>query len=330
MKRILFRADAHKTIGSGDLVSLIHLSRYFESSKWQKIFMVRNFNEARSLLKLYGLKNIVIIDKNISVAKEVALINKTIKDFRVNVVLFEITERKLIEFRGITNDVIKASVSFDKDIPSDLDLVVNWEPQSKKMYALHEFPKTKFLLGPEYVILPKEFNLAQIKKRHINKKAKRILVTMGGADELNFTKKIAQIIIKNKLRQKFIFIVGATYKYVNDLKNELNSSGINYEIQQGLKSIFKQFISSDMAISAGGLTLFELIAARIPVVAVATYKHQINRCCYFHKMGLIKYLGFRSYKENQLIDYLNNGFKRRGVINLKPEAIKESLDELMQ
>ena len=65
-----------------------------------------------------------------------------------------------------------------------------------------------------------------------------------------------------------------------------------------------EILKSDVVISAGGLTLSELIHLGVPTIVISTEKHQIERCEYFRSKNLITYLGYRQYDKDKLIQAL--------------------------
>ena len=329
-KRILFRADAKPSIGTGDLVSLIHLSRYFEKSGWETHFIVRSHDAAAGIIKARKIRNCLMINDNLSIGMEIEEINNYISSRKIDVVFFEITERPLTEYKGITDKAVKACINFDGLIPDDMSLVVCWDVNADKLFDRKRYPKTKFLLGPRYAILPHDFNFAKIYSRSYKSKPEVLLVSMGGADELNFTQQIVDALIKKKTVLKLNVIVGWGYRHIKRLNESLGGSGVEYEIEQNLTNMFDEFMNCDVAVSAGGLTSFELVATRTPSVLIAIHEHQIGRCEYFDKMGWGKYLGFGSFDEEALLDGILNPVTHLPKAVFKTEEIRDHIDGLFQ
>lgn len=304
MKKILFRADAKPSIGTGDLMSLIHLSRYFKKNSWEPHFMIRNYKAGVAIVRKHNLDNVFVINENISVNHEVDIINNYIEKHRIDAVFFEITENKLSEYKGLSEDVLKACAVFDGTIPDDMDLVVSWDVGSNKFFDKAKYPKTTFFLGPEYVILPIEFDTEKIKGRQYNANPEALLVAMGGADELNFTQKVVDALMRNGIDLKINVIIGSGYEYKETLKKSLENSSLQYEIKHNVIDMFREYMQCDIAIGGGGLTSSELVATRTPAILIALYEPQISRCEYFARHGLAQYLGYREVNNNLLLDYL--------------------------
>jgi len=328
VKRILFRADAKPSIGTGDLMSLIHLSRYLERDGWETHFMIRDYKAGVDLAAKYGIRKIQVMDGNLTIQGEVDEINKYIEEQRIDVVFFEITERKLTEYDGITSRVIKACVSFDGVVPDKTDLVVNWDVEAHTRFNTARYPDTMFLLGPEYVILPSEFDLTKIQKRMYKESPERLLVAMGGADEFNITQKLVDVLKRNKIKLKVHVIVGAGYGYLETLHNSLKNSGLQYEIKQNITNMFNEYLECDVAVGAGGLTSYELIAAATPALLIAAYEHQVARCVYFDSQGWAKFMGFREFDGDRLSFLINHPPVSRGGYRFNTRAIVDAVNGL--
>ncbi|MEW5744459.1 MAG: glycosyltransferase [Nitrospirota bacterium] len=310
MSKILFRADANPSIGTGDLVSLIHLSQYFEKKGWETHFIIREYKSGLLLAEKYRLGNVKVLPHSIAASQEVEAINQYIELNNIKVIVMEITERPLSEYEGITDQAVRACVCFDALIPRHLDLVVNWDVTAPTLYEKSPFSKTKFLLGSEYVILPMEFDYGRIEQRVYRETRDKLLIAMGGADELNFTQKVVDVLIQNAIAMELKIIIGSGYEYRYELEKSLDASPLRYEIKQNVTHMFDEYMQCDIAIGAGGLTSYELVATRTPAILIATYEHQIARCIYFEKAGWALYHGFRKVSPSALLEGLQQPILR--------------------
>ena len=329
-KKILFRADAKPEIGIGDLMSLIHLSEYFKADGWQTFFMIRSYPAALKLVEQYKVKNLTIIESDISISDEVLKINQFILDNNINLVFFEITENRLSDYTGITSNVYKACVSFDGYILPDMNLVVDWDVEAKKYFQPEKYPSTKFFLGPEYVILPFNFDLKKVSKRKINTPAKKLLISMGGADELNLTCQIVEKLQKQKNQLHTTIIIGSGYQYKKELKRQLKKVSFKYKIKENISNMFKEYMACDVAIGAGGLTSSELVATNTPAFLIAVYNHQEARCIYFNQKGWAVYLGNSNNWKNNFPIILHCQINNNLVGFFKHNAIVEACNEEMR
>ena len=293
MKKILFRADAAPYIGIGDLMSLINLSRYLDET-YEKYFIIKNYQAGVNLVEKYNLENCFIIDSSITLKDEINYINNIIDSNNIDIIFFEITERKLSEYIGINEKVKKVAVNFDGYILDDLDLVIDWDVEAHRFFNPTKYPHTKFLLGHEYVILPKEFY------------SKKVLIAMGGADELDFTGRVVDIIVKSHLDIELNIIIGSGYEYKDQLEDKLIHTKLKYQIKQNISNMLNEYSTCHIGIGAGGLTSSEMVAANISPILIATYKHQIARCEFFDKQGWAKYLGYSEFDDIELVEAIKH------------------------
>jgi len=325
LKKILFRADAKPSIGIGDLMSLITLGEYMEG--FECFFLTQATLAAKTIVEKRGIKNVFYIDEDGDLVKDVEAINKIVDKYKIDVVFFEITERKLTEYGGVSSLVKKACVNFDGFILDDMELVVNWDAAAFSFYDEAKYGRAKFLLGTKYVILPKNFyDDDRIKKREYPQDRRNILIAMGGADELNFTLKVVAAFCDTDY--KITIAVGSGYYLKDELLAFLETKTIEFELKVDVTDMLKEYLSCDFAIGAGGLTASELAASRTPCAILATYEHQIARCRYFDKNGWAKYLGFRNFDKSELLNAVRN-YNKSGIgIEFKTKDIADALKKI--
>lgn len=289
MKKILFRADAKPSLGAGDLMSLVNLSAYFDD--YESYFLAQKTMAAKNIFESYGVKNVFWLKENCDVKEDVEAINGLIAEHKIDLLFFEITERKLTDYDGLNEGVKKACVNFDGYAPQSMSLIVNWDIAAEKLYDKSRFLNSKFLLGSKYVILPKAFYVKEIQNRVYADKRKKVLIAMGGADELDFTSKVANALALDGY--ELTIIVGGGYEKKEELVNSLAKKRANFSVKSNVSDMLKEYMACDFAVGAGGLTSSELVASHTPCAIIATYEHQTARCEYFDARGWIKYLGFR-------------------------------------
>lgn len=255
--------------------------------------MIRDYPAGVKLAESYQIRNLTIIPAKANLEEEQQVLRELVKQYNIDVLFLEITERPLSDYTHLPK-VKKACISFDGKIPEGMDLVIDWDVEALKFHNPKKYPKSTFLLGPEYVILPFNFDQKRIAARSYKKYVETILIAMGGADEHNVTASVVNALLEGGLNAHLYIVIGSGYSQRKTLKETLKAHGANYTISQNLTNMFEAYMGCDVAIGAGGLTASELVATRTPAILIATYEHQVARCQYFHEKGWVNYFGFRS------------------------------------
>ena len=150
-------------------------------------------------------------------------------------------------------------------------IIVDWSIGAEDMiYYSMKNNSNQYLLGTNYVVLRKPF--WNIDGFH-NKQADSILVTLGGSDFRQLSKKICLA-----LKQKFPaieinLIVGPAFLNKKELLN-LKIKGLNIIYSPNAIKLKEIMGRSLIAISGGGQTLYELAIMKIPIVAIELTDNQ--------------------------------------------------------
>ncbi len=124
----------------------------------------------------------------------------------------------------------------------------------------------EYLLGTTYIPIRRQFWEYPVKK--IQQEITSVLITFGGTDEKNFTKRVLHI-----LGTEWPDI--NKYVFMNDLmKSNLLTKEILLSSDPDIDAIIETMIKVDLAISASGQTLYELACIGVPVIAVQTAENQ--------------------------------------------------------
>ncbi|MDA7594256.1 hypothetical protein N8717_04765 [Candidatus Pelagibacter sp.] len=152
-------------------------------------------------------------------------------------------------------------------------LHIDWTLFSKK-----QVNKTE-INGHTYTPLRKEFWTND--KVKIRKKIKKIFIFFGGADIHNLSYKICKII--NSFKKNYLVTVISKNKF-----NFKNTKCVKY---MNAKSIKKNILNSDLVITSGGQTLYELANLGAPALVVSETKYDLEDVNAWQKQKSIIYLG---------------------------------------
>lgn len=178
--------------------------------------------------------------------------------------------------------------------------------------------KTKLLLGPQYAPLRKEF---QNIEPCIRDTVQRILITVGGSDRYNIAGKILREITVDERFSgiEFHVVAGRLNPHIADLR-ELAEVNPLIHIHQNVTEMAKLMQSCDLAVTAGGSTMYELCACGVPSVCFSWADNQLMSVKVFSEKGLIPSAGDMREDEvkciwrivDSLNKYLQDSSLRRG------------------
>lgn len=157
-----------------------------------------------------------------------------------------------------------------------------------------EYPKryknTKLLLGTEYVPLRQEYSSK--KEKNVNSQGKRIVFLSGGADNYGVTVAFLQELMRQQVLETYDIkiICGAFHKDIEKLQN-MEKEYENIEVLVQVKDMWTYMQWADIAVSAGGTTLYELSACGTPFITYSIADNQLDNVKCFEKENHTYYAG---------------------------------------
>ena len=145
----------------------------------------------------------------------------------------------------------------------------------------------RFYLGTSYMPIRKVYQDCQPKD--INKNIENIMILSGGSDNYHMTENIADLFKENEKIQADI-ICGAFYPDFQGLKDKF-AEYQNLHFYQNVSNLDEFMGKADLAISAGGTTLYELCAKGTPTISYSFADNQLKNVQQFQEDELIDYAG---------------------------------------
>lgn len=182
--------------------------------------------------------------------------------------------------------------------------VVNGTIFAKEM-PYPDNPDVKYLLGSRYIPLRRAFWGAP--EKSIGERVESIMLTLGGEDYRNLTPAIMQIIADTYPKIQKKIVVGASFSNRREIES---IAGENDKLiySPGAEEMRDMMLECDLAISAGGQTLYELARCGTPAIAVGVADNQINNLNNWQKAGFIEYAGW--WVDNDLINNIKSNLNK--------------------
>jgi UDP-2,4-diacetamido-2,4,6-trideoxy-beta-L-altropyranose hydrolase len=174
------------------------------------------------------------------------------------------------------------------------DLVVNQNICATENLYLGREPYTRLLLGTRFVLLRNEFRSRKEKTRKTTEAARKILVTMGGADQANVSLQVLQALQKVDVPDvETKIILGPS----NPLLKTLEAT-VARCFPKGSVGVLKNVSNmeepmgwADLAVSGGGTTCWELAFMGVPNVILILAENQRPIAEKLDSMGIAINLG---------------------------------------
>lgn len=157
---------------------------------------------------------------------------------------------------------IADNADFFDIIPADF--VINGNPCQLK----HQYKNTdKYLLGPRYFILGARCAKLSSKAYKVKKKVKKIVMTLGGSDHNDLIFKVLGA-LKDELSGLDVTVaVGPAFGKDAELRDFIARENMKIKVQRDMPLV-PLLSTTDLAITAGGNTLFERLALGVPGITI--------------------------------------------------------------
>ncbi len=234
-----------------------------------------------------------------------------------------------------------------------VDMLINYNIYGEEMGYEKDaaFADTKLLLGTGYVPLREEFSAgagyAQSRKElsaetenvtpaedRLHQTAEQgrtadggILITTGGSDSFNLAGQLFMEAMKyDALKEKEYHVVsGSLNPHIGELQ-ALAQKHENIHIHCNVTNMAELMAESEVALSAGGSTLYELCAMGVPVIAFSFAENQERLVQTFVKRGIAQYGGNYRTDGNKMIQNTIAGLEKLcGDEALKTEYRRKAL-----
>jgi UDP-2,4-diacetamido-2,4,6-trideoxy-beta-L-altropyranose hydrolase len=157
----------------------------------------------------------------------------------------------------------------------DADIVLNQNIYAHEGLYAERAPHTRLLLGTRYALLRREFLAWRGWKRLVPEVARKVLVTLGGADRANVTFEVmAALKCCDAAGMEAVVVVGASNPHYQELEAAAEQSPAVIRLVRNVGNMPELMAWADVAISAGGSSCWELAFMRLPIVILVLAENQ--------------------------------------------------------
>lgn len=210
--------------------------------------------------------------------------------------------------------VVKVTVYVDDTMRLDYPkgIVVNGSIYAESL----SYPKRRdivYLIGPQFIPLRREF--WHVPDFSVRPDMKGIVVTFGGSDLRNLTPLVLRHLNTHYPSLKKYVVIGTCYSNTHEIESE--ADGLTELIKSpDARTVLDIMLKSDIAISAGGQTLYELARVGVPTIAVAVADNQHFNISGWLEVGFIEFAGWWHdanllYQISKAVDLLRDASTRQ-------------------
>jgi UDP-2,4-diacetamido-2,4,6-trideoxy-beta-L-altropyranose hydrolase len=297
-KALLIRVDASITMGTGHVMRMIALAQAWRQSGGNGVFVSADITpplEQKIRDEGFGVEKITTVpgSREDLAATRAAVSARDAGGRSVAVALdgyqFDGSFQSGLKEAGCRLLVVDDYGHADS---YHADFVLNQNISARDaLYARKDWG-TELLLGPRFALLRQEFLGNHFTQRSIPRRASKLLVTLGGADADNVTKKVIEALAGSGLEVKVA--IGGSNPHLESLREAAQTAtagGTRVDLAVNANNMPGLMHWADMAIAAGGSTCWELAFSGLPSIFVILADNQEQNARELERQGFGLCLG---------------------------------------
>ena len=306
--KVVFRVDASAEIGIGHLMRCLALSEELRRRGYICSFLLKTASpEVISQIKKYQWDS-YFISPTATRQQDRDSVIKYATDNEIDWVItdhYQIDSSYVKEIKHQGFHVMSIDDAAQMHYYSDI--VVNQNIGAEKLTFSVE-PYTALLLGPSYVMLRDELLIRRKKKD--NSTVKKMLITLGGTDPDNFLLYILQTLDEVIKDTNILAVIGPFNPNFMALQSYQEKTNMSLNLIQAPRNMTDIYQQTDLAISAGGTSCYELAYYGIPNLIITVADNQLSLASELDRQHVGIYLGGKS--------------------EIKQECLKDKVKELLK
>lgn len=300
MPVIYFRTDGNEEIATGHIMRCLSIARACAALQTECCFLVSDETSLSLLHERFAFPNEFPVRclhsdyKNMEA--ELPALQSIIKEaLWLFIDSYFVTPSYLSELQNCCRTAyLDDMLAF----PYPVDLVVNYDIDEKEEPSCYRNISRR-LIGAAYTPLREQFQNAVCQ---IHPEVHNILISTGGTDACNAAGQVLEHIFtlqdsgdmtpSDTVLQKchYHVLTSRLNSHYQELK-QLASQYPTIHIHENVQDMAALMQSCDVAVSAGGTTLYELCAVGVPSISFVTADNQLNAAKTFAGQGIIPYAG---------------------------------------
>lgn len=299
-----FRTDGNEIIATGHVMRCLSIADACKDIGHEVTFITAD-DQCNDLIQQRGYNAINLAGKWNDLEYELDEIGCLISEHDVQILIIDsyyVTEKYLRTLKTLTKTVYIDDLNAFHYL---VDVLINYSIYADKFNYPSLYSDTKLLLGCDYVPLRTQFR--GIDRKIVCKEVQNILITTGGTDYQNVIGRLLNKMVVDKYLESIsIHVVVGMFNANLDELRVIEKQYVNVNIHCNVLNMAELMKGADIAISAGGSTLYELAACGVPTITYSFADNQMDNVREFADRGLMEYAGDVRHNIDNCIGALYN------------------------
>ncbi|MEH2106285.1 UDP-2,4-diacetamido-2,4,6-trideoxy-beta-L-altropyranose hydrolase [Nostoc sp.] len=273
--KLFIRADASTQIGTGHVMRCLALAQAWQDAGGQAIFvMATEAANLKTRLKSEGME-VIHLPIQLGSTEDAEETAKLARQFNASWVVVD-----GYYFGAKYQEIIKEfklKLLFIDDYGHakqyHADIILNQNIHADEGLYINRQPYTQLLLGTSYSLLRREFWHWRGWQRSLPPIAKKLLVTLGGADPDNVTFKVIQG-LQEVEGLEVVVVVGGSNPHYEQLRSASQKLQFPIRLERNVTNMPDLMAWADVAIAAAGSTSWELAFMGLPSIVLILADNQ--------------------------------------------------------
>ena len=306
---LYIRTDMNRQIASGHLMRCLTIAKELKKRGEDVTFLLAD-EEAYAFVSEQGFPCHVLGTNWSDCESELKVLKPYLREVGAEILLVDSYFVTPNYFRELKSFVKTAYIDDLNRSKYDLDLLICYAPYYRKFRLEEQYPaSTRLLLGPSFFPLRESF--LHLGEKRISRQVEKVLLLSGGTDG-GVLEYFTDILLAQGIHSLDIVcgILSDSYAVLCDKY----ASVPGVRVFRAKKEIAHLMSTADLAITAGGTTLYELCACGTPSISYVFADNQRDNVRAFEEMGLIPCAGdirIDNIAERTKDILLNFGYEQR-------------------
>lgn len=314
MGKIFVRVDGNEILATGHVMRCLSIAEALRKLGEKVVFVVAD-DRPKDLIVGRGFPVDVLDTPWNDLNQETKILCNYVKKNHVDILLMD-TYYITKEYLQILSRYTKIIYIDDlKRFAYQVNTIIHYSPFAKEeeyreIYTA-EGKLPRILCGGDYIPLREEF---AYQPYEVKNTVSKVLITTGGTDQLNVAGNLLNRLLENKALASLEYhvIIGCFHSDKEGLQ-KLAENHTNIIVHENVKNMSDFMRHCDVAVSAGGTTLYELCACGIPTICLEVADNQ-QGAVIWQQQDYMEYAG-NAYMdmescikqcEKSLMKYMNN------------------------